>query len=74
MQAAPFRMNLVQYLSCRLVCHMKSMRVQRGYICLPSLCLHYVELNKRIISKTAALWTSSAICGGLLFSQAGRAV
>lgn len=31
---------------------MKSMRVQRGYICLPSLCLHYVELNKVITRKT----------------------
>lgn len=28
---------------------MKSMWVQRGYICLPSLCLHYVELNKKIV-------------------------
>ena len=25
------------------------MQVQKGYICLPSLCLHYVELNKRIV-------------------------
>ena len=38
-----------------MVCRMKSLQVQRGYICLPSLCLHYVELNKRIISKTAAM-------------------
>ena len=49
MQAAPFRMNPVQYPSCRRGCHMKSMRVQKGYICLPSLCLPYVELNKRIV-------------------------
>ncbi len=48
-EAAPFRMNPVQYLSCRRVCRMKSMRVQKGYICLPSLCLPYVELNKRIV-------------------------
>ena len=42
-------MNPVQYPSCRRVSRMKSMRVQRGYICLPSLCLHYVEVNKRIV-------------------------
>lgn len=27
----------------------KSLRVQQGYICLPSLCLLYVELYKRIV-------------------------
>ena len=26
---------------------MKSLQVQRGYICLPNLCLHYVELNNK---------------------------
>ncbi len=30
---------------------MKSRQVQRDYIFLPSLCLHYVKLNKRIICK-----------------------
>ena len=34
---------------------MKSLRDRRGYICLPSLCLPYVEFNKRIISSTAAM-------------------
>ena len=51
MQAALFRMNPVQYPSCRRAYRMKSRQVQRDYICLPSLCLHYVKLNKRIICK-----------------------
>ncbi len=85
MQAALFRMRPEQSLSCRRVCRMKSLRIRRGYICLPSLCLHYVELNKRIISKTAAMahrhmrrsaiWIGTAgIClhGGLRFPYIGR--
>ena len=47
MQAALFRMRPVRYPSCRRVCRMKSLQVQRGYICLPNLCLHYVELNNK---------------------------
>ena len=33
----------VQYPSCRQAYRMKSLQVQRDYICLPSLCLPYVE-------------------------------
>lgn len=47
MQAALFRMRPVRYPSCRQAYRMKSLQVQRGYICLPNLCLHYVELNNK---------------------------
>ena len=47
MQAALFRMKPVRYPSCRQAYRMKSLQVQRGYICLPNLCLHYVELNNK---------------------------
>ncbi len=65
-----FRMRPEQSPSCRRVCRMKSLQVQRGYICLPSLCWHYVELNKRIIARQP-LW-QTAICGGLPIGKRGN--
>ncbi len=74
MQVALFRMRPEQSPSCRRVCRMKSLQVQRDYICLPSLCLHYVELNKRIISKTAAMAHRHMRRSAILIGTAGICV
>ena len=71
MQAELFRMRSEQSPSCRRVYRMKSLRIRRGYICLPSLCLHYVELNKRIVSKTAAMAHRHMRRSAILIGTAG---
>ena len=59
-----------RYPSCRRAYHMKSLQIQRAYTYLPSLCLPYVEMNKRIICKDRR-YGKSLHSGGLSFPHTG---